>query len=292
MAQDPSVASLLQDDDKRGFTLIEMSIVLVIIGLIIGGILVGRDLIKAAEVTAQISQITKYNSAVNTFKNKYGGLPGDLMPTLVSQFGFTAGTLCDGSATGRRDGNGLIDGYMAPYYLLQGGGETEMFWSDLSTAGLIEGEFPNSGGVLVGCNSITALSLTPGTAYIGDFFPTGKIGYGTFVLVYETGGNNWFDLSNMSAISTGTGDVTSTAGIPAIEAYNIDKKMDDGLPTSGTVVAKYLNGPSTALQPAPTGPTDTTSTCYSGSGATSVYSLSATANGGSGLNCALSFKFQ
>jgi hypothetical protein len=45
-----------------------MSIVLVIIGLIIGGILVGRDLIKASETRAQISQIEKYNTAVNTFK--------------------------------------------------------------------------------------------------------------------------------------------------------------------------------------------------------------------------------
>jgi prepilin-type N-terminal cleavage/methylation domain-containing protein len=42
-----------------GFTIIELSIVLVIIGLIVGGVLVGRDLIKAAEVLATISQIEK-----------------------------------------------------------------------------------------------------------------------------------------------------------------------------------------------------------------------------------------
>ena len=57
---------------SAGFTLIELSIVLVIIGLIIGGVLVGRDLIAAAQVRAQISQIEKYQTAVNTFRGKYG----------------------------------------------------------------------------------------------------------------------------------------------------------------------------------------------------------------------------
>jgi prepilin-type N-terminal cleavage/methylation domain-containing protein len=47
-----------------GFTLIEMSIVLVIIGLIVGGVLVGQDLIRAAYIRAQITQIEKFNTAV------------------------------------------------------------------------------------------------------------------------------------------------------------------------------------------------------------------------------------
>jgi hypothetical protein len=54
--------------------------VLVIIGLIVGGILVGPEMIAAAAVRAQISQIEKYHTAVHTFQSKYGGLPGDLMP--------------------------------------------------------------------------------------------------------------------------------------------------------------------------------------------------------------------
>ena len=48
---------------KRGFTLIELSIVLVIIGLIVGGILVGQDLINAAAIRAQIAQVEKYQTA-------------------------------------------------------------------------------------------------------------------------------------------------------------------------------------------------------------------------------------
>lgn len=59
---------------NNGFMLIELSIALVVIGLIVGGVLVGQDLINAAAVRAQISQIEKYNTAVNTFREKYGYL--------------------------------------------------------------------------------------------------------------------------------------------------------------------------------------------------------------------------
>src|ERR1700710_2201298 len=92
--------------ENQGFTLIELSIVLVIIGLIVGGVLVGQDLIKAAATRAQISQIEKYNQAVNTFKTKYNGIPGDLQASLAAQFGFTVGAGCVGTQA-ERDGNGL-----------------------------------------------------------------------------------------------------------------------------------------------------------------------------------------
>ena len=75
-----------------GFTLLEMSIVLVVIGLIVGGVLVGRDLISAAYTRAQISQIEKFNTAVNTFYGKYQALPGDMNNSVASTFGFSAST--------------------------------------------------------------------------------------------------------------------------------------------------------------------------------------------------------
>jgi prepilin-type N-terminal cleavage/methylation domain-containing protein len=70
-----------------GFTLIELSIVLVIIGLIVGGVLVGQDLIRAAAVRAQITQIERYNTAANTFRGKYGYLPGDIPNPDATNFG-------------------------------------------------------------------------------------------------------------------------------------------------------------------------------------------------------------
>ena len=94
---------------ERGFTLIELSIVLVIIGLIVGGVLVGQDLIRAAAVRAQVSQIEKYNTAVNTFRDKYGALPGDIQDPAASSFGFTP----RGQLAGEGDGNGVIEGNRA-----------------------------------------------------------------------------------------------------------------------------------------------------------------------------------
>jgi prepilin-type N-terminal cleavage/methylation domain-containing protein len=72
-----------------GFTLIEMAIVLVVIGLIVGGVLVGQDLIRAAYIRAQISQIEKVNTAVNTFYGKYQALPGDMNISTATAFQFT-----------------------------------------------------------------------------------------------------------------------------------------------------------------------------------------------------------
>ena len=79
---------------------------LVVIGLVIGGVLVGQDLINAAAMRAQISQIEKYSTAVHTFQSKYGGLPGDLSDPYATQFGFQS----RGVARGQGDGNGVIEG--------------------------------------------------------------------------------------------------------------------------------------------------------------------------------------
>lgn len=78
----------LENPHKQGFTLIEMSVVLVIIGLIVGGVLAGRSLIEQACERAQITQIERYRTATNTFYGKYNALPGDLTKADASLFGF------------------------------------------------------------------------------------------------------------------------------------------------------------------------------------------------------------
>lgn len=278
-----------------GFTLIELSIVLVIIGLIVGGILTGQDLIHAAMVRAQLSQIEKYNTAVNTFHNKYGGLPGDLGLATASQFGFQAGG-CTGSA-GMRDGNGYIEGWFGGYpdnndqFLA----ETGMFWEDLSAVNLIDGTFPNGGAARNCIQDSTLITLTPGSYYVGDFIPAAKIGNGNFMYAYTalgatgasyvTNTSNWFGISQVTGTGTNGWSMTSNPGIAVTDAYNMDKKMDDGMPVTGNVVAYYsnLNGVYPSNNAASAGPT----TCFD----TTTYTYSV-ASGARALNCGLSFRFQ
>ncbi len=124
------------------FTLIELSIVLVIIGLKVGGVLVGRDLINASYVRAQITQIEKYNQAVNTFRDKYSELPGDIEPGLVTKFGFTTVPVRGGIA-GEGNGDGIIHSVsFGNPYGWGIAGEALFIWADLSAnTHLIDGNF-------------------------------------------------------------------------------------------------------------------------------------------------------
>jgi prepilin-type N-terminal cleavage/methylation domain-containing protein len=225
--------------ENHGFTLIELSIVLVIIGLIIGCVLVGQDLIGAANTRAQVAQIEKYNTAANTFKTKYNGLPGDIPATQAAQFGFTVSPRAGTQAQG--DGNGVIEG-IDDTSTINGvfqNGETVWFWTDLSDARMIDGTF----------NSASATPTTWGPSYyfgnsppVSLILPQAKIGQNNYIYVYSSNGSSYFGLS--TSTSNIDGDGALHGGIPALtvaQAYNIGKKIDDGFPQTGNVTAQYEN---------------------------------------------------
>ena len=272
---------------EQGFTLIELSIVLVIIGLIVGGVLVGQDLIRAAEVRATISQIEKYNTAVNTFRGKYNALPGDINASTATAFGFTA----RGTTAGEGDGNGVIEGFSGTTGngFLQDG-ENLSFWTDLSVGNttsasamninLVDGSFSTYTSP-----TVTAPSITASTA--SSYYPAAKLGRGNYVYVYSTNGVNYF---GVAPITTSSGTASIAASMTVQQGYNIDKKVDDGFPTTGNVTAtagtaSTENAAAVAVNGASA---DSATSCYNS--ASNTYSLNQ--NNGNGANCALSFRFQ
>jgi len=106
---------------QSGFTLIEIAIVLVIIGLILGGILQGQELITSARVRSLADQTNNITVAWFAFQDRYRGLPGDY----VSASGQIRAGLLDG------DGNGIIDSNQ----------ERGQLWAHLGSSGILSGNY-------------------------------------------------------------------------------------------------------------------------------------------------------
>ncbi|HEU5047681.1 MAG TPA: prepilin-type N-terminal cleavage/methylation domain-containing protein [Rickettsiales bacterium] len=240
---------------KSGFTLIEISIVLVIIGLIVGGILTGQELIKASQRRAILSEVEKLKTAVMTFQSKYNAIPGDMANATTFWGDCACGGGWSGSlsstATNNGNGNGLIDGsfnggvdgycdgknYMSvlcddePYY----------FWKHLANAGLINNSYTGTLLSLDGSTRIQTIgqNIAPSTV-------NPKWGYSVQYMCLNTGGPMYFSNNNFcgNAISLGTAEPSPSHDYENLSAYSafspldamlIDSKIDDGKPGSGSV---------------------------------------------------------
>ena len=228
---------------SAGFTLLELSIVLVIIGLIVGGVLVGQDLIKAAEIRATVGQYEKYNTAINTFRTKYDGIPGDLAQPKVEAFGLTAVAGETDGTTGLGDGNGIIE---SPSQDAAGIGEPLLFWQQLSSANLVDGSYSAA------VTTDGAVASNTSGSDIGLYLPLAKIGKGNYWTVGSSQGTNYYILSGFTGatvpLST-TGTYDFAPAMTPIEAYNIDVKIDDGLPNTGTTQARGTASDETLFEP-------------------------------------------
>ncbi len=235
---------------SAGITLIELAGVLVVIGLIIGGILVGHELVTAARLRLTISQMEEYNAAVNGFRAKYGGLPGDLNRSAAMAFGLFA---LNGDSTGvdgaNGDGDGLIESFAVCNSGLPGprdsalaSAEALVFWRQLSDARLIDGSFGISDeGAIDPDTGCTAGDVVN----VGLTLPAARLGGGNFIAVYfvskdtvtSLGDANYFEINRIAEIAGGRYRGAALTIAPR-DAYYVDAKIDDGYPNSGGVVAR------------------------------------------------------
>lgn len=222
-----------------GFTLIELSVVLVIIGLVAGGILIGRELTNSAQIRSTISQKQKFDSAVNAFKIKYGQLPGDMQPIIASQLGFFTFTNASAGATNYGDNDGFITSALTPAC----GGEPLVYWRHLSEAQLIDGQFSISSS-----NALDAAGVLPSTATDPALsLPQAKLGNNLFWTIdtlysqsgylRNSGKANVYLLTGVRFMF-GFGQVNCGINFSMStpeQAYAIDSKLDDGFPHTGNI---------------------------------------------------------
>ncbi|MFZ4124521.1 MAG: type II secretion system protein [Rickettsiales bacterium] len=243
---------------SRGFSLVELSIVLVILGLLTGGILAGQSLIRAAELRAVSTEQQRYTAAIGTFRDKYFAIPGDM----INATSFGAGTWI-----GNGDGDGTVETTGTATT-----NEISLFWVHLAAAGLIEGSYTNVSGT-----AMTAGTNNPRSKLSNSGWNVGGIG-----AIATTPTTDYFEGSYGNAFLFG-GGTSATLPLEALkpeEAWNIDTKADDGKPATGAIVTLERDALAAASAAGCSSPVAATTTL-----AASIYQLDQT-----GTNCSLVIK--
>ncbi len=211
---------------QQGFTLVEMAIVLVIVGLLVGGILKGQEIVNNGRVKVQVAQIDAVKAAVQTFWDKFSFYPGD-DPQASLQLGI------DKSFNG--DGNGIVATNTAtPSADPDSTGEAastepNAVWYELQSANLLSGVETNSPGATASNTANFNMLGKMGTSYLT---------YADFSVPTGTGSSTANKMVRIAGIANPT--VLTTANGPAMreqDAAQIDIKYDDGLPETGQILA-------------------------------------------------------
>lgn len=185
-------------NNQKGFTLVEIAIVLVIIGLLLGGILKGQEMIIQAKIKNAITDFSGVSAAYFGYQDRYRATPGD-DPQASRWTGATAG-----------DGNRLLTGLYAPAALTN---ESALWWDHLRRSGFLSG----SGAV------------NPNNAFNGLLGVQTGDGAGT---TGPTPTNPGATLGGFTAL------IMCSTNLPDKVAIALDVQMDDGLLSQGFVRGK------------------------------------------------------
>ncbi len=242
-----------------GFTLIELAIVLAIIALLIAGTLLGRDLIRNAELQKTASNFIMYTDAIKQFKDKYKYLPGD-MPTATSYWGTGTCTTATSdspiAATCNGNGDGLVadQGPSDPMGLLEPA-EAMYLWQHLTNSKFLSGAYTGRyavGSTIWKPGVNVPLGINKGGYtfyYIGNEPDT--LAYFIPDSTYLAGGGNVTGVSfpaNYGHVITfgratnndGTENPPVGMAISGADALAIDTKIDDGKPGRGILLSTVV----------------------------------------------------
>ncbi|PZP54045.1 MAG: hypothetical protein DI586_10380 [Micavibrio aeruginosavorus] len=206
-----------------GFTLVELSIVMIIIGLLIGGILKGQELIENSRINNLVSTVTSVKTAQNTFLDSYKDLPGDITSPEGKVAGCDAAKFCVSG-----NGNLKLGDYSGTEALgdkFFGITETVQYWKHLALADLI-------GGIVPGANPASPeWGVTHPALALGGGL---EIFYNPRTLPGDSRPGHFLRYSNQG-LSASLRDTAGQAAVTPRMAERIDRKMDDGQPLSGAV---------------------------------------------------------
>lgn len=233
---------------EHAFSLVELSIVLVILGLLTGGILAGQSLIRASELRAATTEFQRYLTAIHSFRDRYMAIPGDmsnatkfwgvhLNSTDCKTTGSSTMATCDGTGDGNID-----ESSASPFPQAY---ERFAFWKHLSNSGLVEGNFTGVAG-----------PDGPRDLVIGSNGPRSRLNNAGWNAGYSLGMANDLDPNWYNAPTGNVMNFGSETGIAANwgavlkpeEAWNIDAKVDDGRPAFGRIRA-LKPGPGGTVMP-------------------------------------------
>ena len=222
----------VKQNKQSGFTLVELAIVMIIIGLLIGGILKGQELIANSQVTATIAQVKGYDAAFTTFRDKYGATPGDMgnAQTRLPNCSGDATTNCFTPTAGGAivNDNGTIDRQPGARALATITREENQAWVHLLKANLISGVEPVD-GVIVG-------GVLP-EAKVGGAYKVGFTANGALTGIARAGAltpGHYLVITGDPALHSNN---AASHALTASQAAQIDRKLDDGRPATGTVQA-------------------------------------------------------
>jgi len=214
--------------NQAGFTLVEIAIVLVIIGLLLGGILKGQEMITQAKIKNIVNDMNGMSAAIYSYQDRYRALPGDeLDATTKSRWGATVGYGGDGNGVFC---TGTCASPVPAYNAIPVGPDTatepQKFWLHLRLSGFVPGPTTGAAAVQQPSNAVN-----------------GMLGVQTTGLGF-------------------TSNIICSSNLPDKVAIAVDTQVDDGNGTTGGVRGMLQTQPNESVGTTATGYQETGTNQY------------------------------